>query len=51
MKKGYALTEEEVTSFLQAQQEPEDGELSEEALEAVAGGGWCKNIKVKRCYW
>ena len=43
-EKGFILTEEEVNRFLQAQQEPEDGELSEEALEAVAGGGWCKKI-------
>ena len=38
-KKGFTLTEEEINKFLQAQQEPEDGELSEEILEAVAGGG------------
>ena len=47
-EKGFTLTEEEITKFLQAQQEPEDGELSEEALEAVAGGGWCFKLKWPR---
>ncbi|NEP00295.1 MAG: Nif11-like leader peptide family natural product precursor [Symploca sp. SIO2E9] len=42
VEKGYNFTEEELLSVMQEIQQvaAEEGELSEDELEAVAGGGW-----------
>ncbi len=52
-QKGYQFTEAEVQAMVRERgipiEESEDGELSEEALEAVAGGSW--NWARLRIYW
>jgi predicted ribosomally synthesized peptide with nif11-like leader len=55
--KGYQFTEEDARVFLHERGIPiggsADGELSEEALEAVAGGGWgwTDNVRIDIKTW
>ncbi|WP_169218733.1 Nif11-like leader peptide family natural product precursor [Brasilonema sp. UFV-L1] len=49
-EKGYQFTEEEVQAFLSERgitlEESQEGELSEAALDAVAGG-WFENLRIR----
>ena len=49
-EKGYQFTEQEVQAFLSERgitlAESQEGELSEEALDAVAGG-WFENLRIR----